>query len=257
MPLNEASCAVLLIWEMMPLYWLTKLARIAWEAEFTVGATAAATPVKASAVPPTAPSVNEAASLVVLKTSLPALFRLAVTLLAANAAFNWSIVSDAPKVMLVAVPPAVAAIVSVLPDAMLVPSTRFAALPTVVAEVAVDLTEYPTGACNTCWAIDLAVSTSFCSEVRPVLAACSTWTPLPMLSSRLVISLARLLRPCAVKKFVGLSRAELTLLPVARRFCGGGEQFRGRLKREQVLTNRCRENNCRHFESFLVSSSLS
>ena len=33
------------------------------------------------------------------------------------------------------------------------------------------------------------------------------------------MSLARLLRPCAVKKLVGLSSAELTLLPVARRFC--------------------------------------
>src|SRR5665213_204432 len=53
----------------------------------------------------------------------------------------------------------------------------------------------------------------------PVLAACSTCTPLPMLSSRLLMSPARLLRPCAVKNSVGLSRAELTLLPVARSFC--------------------------------------
>src|SRR3954470_3983499 len=53
----------------------------------------------------------------------------------------------------------------------------------------------------------------------PVLAACSTCTPLPIESKRLLMSLARLLRPCAVKKLVGLSRAELTLLPVARRFC--------------------------------------
>src|SRR6202171_6322129 len=73
--------------------------------------------------------------------------------------------------------------------------------------------------CSTWLAIDLAVSTSFCSEVIPVLAACRTCTPLPMPSSRLLMSLARLLRDCAVKKLVGLSRAELTLLPVARRFC--------------------------------------
>src|SRR5882762_2743908 len=53
----------------------------------------------------------------------------------------------------------------------------------------------------------------------PVLAACSTCTPLPIESSKLLMSLARLLRPCAVKKLVGLSRAELTFLPVARRFC--------------------------------------
>src|SRR5437016_693648 len=51
----------------------------------------------------------------------------------------------------------------------------------------------------------------------PVLAACSTCTPLPMLSSRLEMSLARASRPAAVKKLVGLSRAELTFLPVARR----------------------------------------
>src|SRR6202041_2216288 len=52
----------------------------------------------------------------------------------------------------------------------------------------------------------------------PVLAACSTCTPLPIPSSRLLMSLARLLRPCAVKYSVGLSSAELTLLPVARSF---------------------------------------
>src|SRR5579863_730285 len=39
-----------------------------------------------------------------------------------------------------------------------------------------------------------------------------------MLSSRLPMSEARLLRLCEVKKLVGLSRAELTLLPVARSF---------------------------------------
>src|SRR3984893_3681629 len=51
----------------------------------------------------------------------------------------------------------------------------------------------------------------------PVLAACSTCTPLPMLSSRLLMSLARESRPDAVKKLTGLSSAELTRLPVARR----------------------------------------
>src|ERR1700754_846087 len=52
----------------------------------------------------------------------------------------------------------------------------------------------------------------------PVLAACSTCTPLPIPSSRFEISLARLFSDWAVKKLVGLSRAELTLLPVARSF---------------------------------------
>src|ERR1700681_2953131 len=53
----------------------------------------------------------------------------------------------------------------------------------------------------------------------PVLAACRTCTPLPMLSSKLLMSLARESRPAAVKKLVGLSSAELTFLPVARRPC--------------------------------------
>src|ERR1700729_4117474 len=39
-----------------------------------------------------------------------------------------------------------------------------------------------------------------------------------MLSSRLPMSEARLFSDCEVKKLVGLSRAELTLLPVARSF---------------------------------------
>src|SRR3972149_1046747 len=39
--------------------------------------------------------------------------------------------------------------------------------------------------------------------------------PLDMESSRLFRSLARWSRPCAVKKLFGLSRAELTRLPVA------------------------------------------
>ena len=52
-----------------------------------------------------------------------------------------------------------------------------------------------------------------------MLAACRTCTPLPMLSSRLLMSLARLSSPAAVKKLVGLSSAVLTFLPVERRFC--------------------------------------
>ncbi|MGY4334386.1 hypothetical protein ACVWWG_008803 [Bradyrhizobium sp. LB7.2] len=68
-------------------------------------------------------------------------------------------------------------------------------------------------------AIDLALSISFCSDVMPVLAAWSTCTPLLMPSSRLLMSLARLSNPCAVKKLVGLSRAVLTFLPVDSRSC--------------------------------------
>src|SRR5215510_9264429 len=43
--------------------------------------------------------------------------------------------------------------------------------------------------------------------------------PLPMPSSRFEMSLERLSSPDAVKKLTGLSSAELTFLPVARRFC--------------------------------------
>ena len=52
-----------------------------------------------------------------------------------------------------------------------------------------------------------------------MLAACRTCTPLPMLSSRLLMSLARLSSPAAVKKLVGLSSAVFTFFPVERRFC--------------------------------------
>src|SRR5579864_9304025 len=43
--------------------------------------------------------------------------------------------------------------------------------------------------------------------------------PLDMVSSRPLSSLARLSRPCAVKKLMALSSAELTFLPVAKFVC--------------------------------------
>src|SRR5205814_6556285 len=99
-----------------------------------------------------------------------------------------------------------------------VPGTANAPAP--VGAVPVNLAFVKPPACCSAWlAIDFAVSTSFDSEVMPVLAACSTCTPLPMLSSRLPMSLARASRPEAVKKLVGLSSALLTFLPVARRVC--------------------------------------
>src|SRR5262245_63572020 len=54
-------------------------------------------------------------------------------------------------------------------------------------------------------------------DVRPLSAALSVLIPLVIESRRLVNSPARADRAAAVKKFVGLSRAELTFLPVARR----------------------------------------
>ena len=57
--------------------------------------------------------------------------------------------------------------------------------------------------------------TSLVIEVMPLLAAWIVLMPLDIESSRLLRSLARFDRPCAVKKLIGLSRAELTRLPVA------------------------------------------
>src|ERR1700750_2330919 len=98
------------------------------------------------------------------------------------------------------------------------PRRSFAFAPLIATLETLDLAEYPIGVCSTWLATDWALATRLCSEVMPVLAACSTCTPLPIASSRVPMSLARLLRPCAVEKLVGLSRAELTLLPVARSF---------------------------------------
>src|SRR5215468_12184228 len=61
-------------------------------------------------------------------------------------------------------------------------------------------------------------STVFVMAVRPLSAASSVLMPLDMASSRLDRSDARDDSDDEVKKFVGLSRAELTFLPVARRF---------------------------------------
>src|SRR5262249_17064887 len=56
-------------------------------------------------------------------------------------------------------------------------------------------------------------------DVRPLSAALSVLIPLVIESRRLVSSPARAESAAAVKKLVGLSRAELTFLPVARRCC--------------------------------------
>src|SRR4051794_14999074 len=115
----------------------------------------------------------------------------------------------------------------------------------------------------------------------PVSAACRTCTPLPMLSSRLPMSLARASRPAAVKKLVGLSSALLTFLPVARRGwgAGGGEKVGGFfggvfallaggkgglgsgekgpriLQGEQILANCRRKDDIGHLNAFLKCTS--
>src|SRR4051812_37774413 len=53
----------------------------------------------------------------------------------------------------------------------------------------------------------------------PLLAAWIVLMPVAIESSRLLRSLARFDRPWAVKKLIGLSRAELTRLPVASLVC--------------------------------------
>src|SRR3954454_11212957 len=70
MPLNEASCEVVVICEMMLLYWLTRFARLVCEFASGDGAVGPLN-VTEPAVPPMviAPMVDEATSLVVVKTS--------------------------------------------------------------------------------------------------------------------------------------------------------------------------------------------
>src|SRR5215475_11816924 len=62
-------------------------------------------------------------------------------------------------------------------------------------------------------------STVLVIEVRPLFAACRVLMPFAIASRMPERSDAREERADEVKKLVGLSRAELTFLPVARRFC--------------------------------------
>src|SRR3977135_3155283 len=81
MPLKDESCAVVVICVMMLLYWLTRLERMVCEAGSATGATATPTDALPGEVPTvTAPIVDEAKSLAVVKTSLLELSRLAVRL---------------------------------------------------------------------------------------------------------------------------------------------------------------------------------
>jgi hypothetical protein len=75
----------------------------------------------------------------------------------------------------------------------------------------------PSLATSACLAVAWAVSTRVLIAEMPLSAACRVCTALPTESSRRLRSFARLDRPDEVKKLIGLSRAELTFLPVARR----------------------------------------
>src|ERR1700710_1592567 len=86
MPLKDESCAVVVICVMMLLYWLTRLARMVCEAASATGATAAPNDALPGPEPTvTAPIVDEAKSLAVVKTSLVALSRLACRVAGAHA----------------------------------------------------------------------------------------------------------------------------------------------------------------------------
>src|SRR6266478_964158 len=116
-PLNEASWAVVLIWFTTSLYCATRLFRLACEFGSATGAAAAKLANGVAVLPVKAPIVEEAASLVVTMLILPVVSMLACRLFAASASLSWLSVETCPaavpNVMLVAVPPPVAAILSV------------------------------------------------------------------------------------------------------------------------------------------------
>src|ERR1700730_5415169 len=86
-PLNEASCAVVVICDRMLLYCVTKPARMACAAGSTTGAVADL-PANRLVLPVSAPICCEALSLLVWMVSVPEASRVACRLLAASAAFR-------------------------------------------------------------------------------------------------------------------------------------------------------------------------
>ena len=88
MPLNEASCAVVLICASTLLYCATRLAACAWEFGSTTGA-AAVRPVNAAAELVIVPIVDDAASFVVVMLIWPVVSIEACRLFAASAVLSW------------------------------------------------------------------------------------------------------------------------------------------------------------------------
>src|SRR5258708_38761336 len=132
MPLNDESCAVVVIWSRMLLYCDTRLARTNCPGGSASGA-AAVRPLKGllapAAVPPMVPIVDDAASLVVVMVMPPVESSVACRLLAASLVFRSLRLLTVPpvplpKVMLVAVPLPVAPIVRVRPLRACVPPAR-------------------------------------------------------------------------------------------------------------------------------------
>ena len=124
MPLNEESCAVVLIWGRTWLYCATRLERVACEFGSATGAADGRAGESRTggrnAVPVNAPIVDDAALLLVVMVITPVESMLACRLFAANAVLRslrveiWP--APVPKVIAVAVPPPVAAISRVSPE---------------------------------------------------------------------------------------------------------------------------------------------
>ena len=70
-----------------------------------------------------------------------------------------------------------------------------------------------------CWAIAWALWTSLVSDVMPLSAAFSVLMALETLVEQIAEVAGAALSEDEVKKLIGLSRAELTFLPVERRDC--------------------------------------
>jgi hypothetical protein len=85
-------------------------------------------------------------------------------------------------------------------------------------------------------AIDLAVSTSFCSEVMPVLAACDLDAVAHAVEQIADVTGATV-ETLRGKKVGRVVKRGVDLLAGGEADLGGGEEFRGRLQREQVLAN--------------------
>src|SRR5688572_21841382 len=92
------------------------------------------------------------------------------------------------------------------------------AVPIAVASTVNDVA-FQEASCRAWVTVAFKLSTVVVIAVRPLSAAFTVLMPFAIESSSFPRSEAREERADEVKKLVGLSRAELTFLPVARRFC--------------------------------------
>ena len=127
-----------------------------------------------------------------------------------------------------------------------VPATARAPAPVGAAVVAEAFTEYPTVLCSTWLAIDLAVSTSFCSEVMTGVGGLQDLHAVADAIEQ-IADVAGAVVERGRGEIVGrVVEGRVDLLAGREAILGGGKQIGGRLQREQVLANRRRENNTGH-----------